>query len=116
MTPEQIAALTAISTIISKVGTWPIGSIIAAVVFGPWIWMWFISRGMEKRHEAALKMYDENVKLVIAYEKVAEGLHDIIVLSTQTMTQVKDRIDANLFCPIMRKDAKIEQKVERVHQ
>ena len=108
MSPEQIAALTAISTIVSKVGTWPIGSIIAAIVFGPWVVMGFIARGMEKRHEAALKMYDENVKLVVAYEKVAEGLQDIIVLSTQTMTQVKDRIDANLFCPIMRKDQKVE--------
>ena len=113
MTPEQIAALTAISTIISKVGTWPIGSIVAAVVFGPWVVMGFISRGMEKRHEAAIKMYEENVKLVLAYEKVAEGLQDIIVLSTQTMTQVKDRIDANLYCPVMRKDPKVERPVER---
>lgn len=113
MTPEQIAALTAISTIISKVGTWPIGSIVAAVVFGPWVVMGFISRGMEKRHEAAIKMYEENVKLVVSYEKVAEGLQDIIVLSTQTMTQVKDRIDANLFCPMMRKDPTVETKVER---
>ena len=113
MTPEQIAALTAISTIISKVGTWPIGSIIAAVVLGPWIFMVFISRGMEKRHEGVIKMYEDNVKLVVNYEKVAKGLQDIIVLSTQTMTQVKDRIDANLFCPIMRKDPKVQKDVER---
>uniref|UniRef100_C6E6R8 Uncharacterized protein n=1 Tax=Geobacter sp. (strain M21) TaxID=443144 RepID=C6E6R8_GEOSM len=111
MTPEQIAALTAISTIVAKIGTWPIGSIVAAVVFGPWVVMGFISRGMEKRHEAAIKMYEENVKLVLAYEKVAEGLQDIIVLSTQTMTQVKDRIDANLYCPVMRKDPKVEKQL-----
>lgn len=113
MTPEQIAALTAISTIISKVGTWPIGSIVAAVVFGPWVVMFFISRAMEKRHEAALQMYQDNVKLVQAYEKVAEGLQDIIVLSTQTMTQVKASVDANLYCPMMRKDPKVEKQVER---
>lgn len=111
MTPEQIAALTAISTIISKVGTWPIGSIVAAVVFGPWVVMGFISRSMEKRHAAAIRMYEENVKLVESYEKVAEGLQDIIVLSTQTMTQVKDRIDANLFCPMMRKEPKVEKQL-----
>ena len=110
MTPDQIAALTAIAAIISKVGTWPIGSVVAAVVMGPWIAMFFISRSMEKRHGAAIKMYEENVKLVVAYEKVAEGLQDIIILSTQTMTQVRDRIDANLFCPLMRKDQTVEKK------
>jgi len=111
VTPDQIAALTAIAAIMSKVGTWPIGSIIAAIAFGPWIAMGLISRSMEKRHAAALRMYEENVKLVICYEKVAEGLQDIIVLSTQTMTQVKDRIDANLFCPIMRKNPKVEKQL-----
>jgi hypothetical protein len=110
VSPEQIAALTAISTIFSKVGTWPIGSIVAAIVFGPWLVMGFISRGMEKRHEAAIKMYEENVKLVINYEKIAEGLQSIIVLSTQTMTSVKNSVDNNLFCPLMRKDPKVEKQ------
>jgi hypothetical protein len=114
VTPDQIAALTAVAAIISKVGTWPIGSIMATVVLGPWIAMGFLSRSMEKRHTAALKMYDENVKLVISYEKFAEGLQSIIVLSTQTMTQVKDKIDANLYCPLMRKDPKVEKQTERM--
>lgn len=109
MTPEQIAALTAISAIVAKIGTWPIGSIIAAIVFGPWVVMGIIARGMEKRHEAAIAMYKDNVKLVEQYERTAEGLQDIIVLSTQTMTQVRDRIDANLYCPLMRKDPKVER-------
>lgn len=110
MTPEQLAALTAISTLLSKIGTWPLGSIVAAVVFGPWIVMGFIARGMEKRHEAAIQMYTENVKLVVSYEKIASGLQDIIVLSTQTMTGVKEKIDNNLFCPLMRKDQKVEKQ------
>lgn len=110
MSPDQIAALTAIAAIISKIGTWPLGSIIAAVVFGPWMMLWFISRGMEKRHRAAIKMYEDNAKLVVSYEKLATGLQDIIVLSTQVMTQVRDRIDANLFCPLMRKDQKVEKQ------
>lgn len=111
MTPEQIAALTAISGIVSKVGTWPIGSIIAAVVFGPWLAMGLISRSIEKRHAAAIKMYEENVKLVVAYEDIAKGLQSIIVLSTQTMTSVKTSVDNNLFCPLMRKDPKVEKHV-----
>jgi hypothetical protein len=112
VTPDQIAALTAVAAIVSKVGTWPIGSIVAAVVLGPWCAMGLLSRSMEKRHSAALKMYEENVKLVIGYEKLAEGLQSIIVLSTQTMTQVKDKIDANLFCPVMRKDPTVERRIE----
>lgn len=110
MSPDQIAALTAIAAIVSKIGTWPIGSIIAAIVFGPWVIMGFIARSMEKRHAAAIKMYEDNVKLVEAYEKTAEGLQDIIILSTQTMTQVRDRIDANLFCPLMRKNPSVEKQ------
>ena len=110
MTPDQLAALTAIAAIFSKVGTWPIGSIVAAVVFGPWIMMGIIARGMEKRHEAAIQMYTENVKLVVSFEKLAESLQSIIVLSTQTMTGVKDRIDNNLFCPLMRKDQRVEKQ------
>lgn len=109
MSPEQIAALTAISTIVSKVGTWPIGSIIAAIVFGPWIIMYFVSRSVEKRHEAAIQMYQDNVKLVVSYEKIAESLQSIIVLSTQTLTGVSDRIDNNLYCPLMRKNPKVEK-------
>ncbi|OPY15625.1 MAG: hypothetical protein A4E66_00029 [Syntrophus sp. PtaB.Bin001] len=88
MTPEQIAALTAISATVSKVGTWPIGSIIAAVVFGPWIVLWLVSRSMEKRHEAALKMYENNVKLVKNYEKVASEQADTIRLSTAATTEL----------------------------
>ena len=109
MTPDQISALTAIAAIIEKIGAWPLGSVAALIVFGPWIVMGLISRSVEKRHEAAIKMYEENVKLVLNYEKVAAGLQDILVLTTQTMTQVKDRIDSNLYCPMMRKDPKVER-------
>jgi len=115
VTPDQIAALTAVSAIIAKVGTWPIGSVVAAVVFGPWAMMGLIARGMEKRHEAAIAMYTENVKLVVSFEKLAESLQSIIVLSTQTMTGVKDRIDNNLFCPLMRKDQKVESDQHYPH-
>ncbi len=108
MTPDQIAAMTALATIVSKIGTWPIGSVIALIVLAPWLFMGFFMRGVEKRHEAAVLMYTDNVQLVKNYEKVAQGLQDILVLSTQTMTQVKDRVDNNLYCLLMRKDPKTE--------
>ena len=71
MSPEQISALTAIAAIVSEVGTWPIGSIVVSIVLGPWIMFFFISRSMERRHTAALKMYENNVKLVEKYDKMA---------------------------------------------
>ncbi|MHB8772974.1 MAG: hypothetical protein ACYC7J_18420 [Syntrophales bacterium] len=88
MSPEQISALTAIAAIVSKVGTWPIGSIVFAIVFGPWIVMGILSRGMEKRHEAALKMYESNVSLVKDYQKIAGEHMDTIRLSTSATVEL----------------------------
>lgn len=88
MTPDQISALAAISAIITQIGTWPIGAFLLAIVFGPWIAMWFVSRSMEKRHEAALKMYETNVKLVENYEKIAKEQADMIRLSTGATTEL----------------------------
>lgn len=114
MTPADVAALTAMVAIVKEIGTWPLITITVLVIAGPWVGMFIITKGQEKRHSAAVKMYEENVKLVENYEKIAKGLQDILVLSTQTMTQVKDRVDNNLFCPLMRKDTKVE--VQHVHQ
>ena len=88
MTPDQISGLTAVAAIISKMGTWPIGSIVGAIVFGPWIVMGIVTRGMEKRHESALKMYEENVKLVVHYEKIVDEQADTIRLSTAATTEL----------------------------
>lgn len=98
MTPEQISALTAIAAIVSKVGTWPIGSIVAAIVFGPWFVMGLISRAMEKRHEAIVKMYEDNVKLVQGYEKVAKEQADTIRLSTGATTELTTFLKTRPTC------------------
>lgn len=88
MTPEQIAALTTIAAIVSKMGTWPLGSVVVAVIFGPWVVMWLMSRSMEKRHEAVVKMYESNVKLVESYQKMAGEHVDTIRLSTAATTEL----------------------------
>ncbi|MDA8428174.1 MAG: hypothetical protein M0T70_02860 [Geobacteraceae bacterium] len=109
MTPTDVAALTALVAIIKEIGTWPLITISIFVIAGPWVGMFIITRGQEKRHSEVVNMYEENAKLVKNYETVAKGLQDILVLSTQTMTQVKDRVDNNLYCPLMRKDPKVER-------
>jgi hypothetical protein len=88
MTPEQISALTAIAAIVGKVGTWELGSIITAIVFGPWIMMYFVSRSMERRHEAALRMYENSNKLVQKYDKIAGEQVDTIRLSTAATVEL----------------------------
>lgn len=103
MTPEQISVINTIALILEKIGTWPAGTVFVVVAFGPWAMMFFISRGQEKRFEAVAKMYENNVQLVKDYEKVAVTLHDLVILNTQTLTGVSDRIDNNLYCPFMRK-------------
>ena len=102
MTPEQVSIITTVATIMSQIGTWPVGTVVVAIAFGPWIMMFLIARGQEKRFDAVTKMYENNVELVKAYEGVAKILHDTVVFNTQIMTQVKDTADNNLFCPILK--------------
>lgn len=101
MTPEQIAALSAISSIVAQIGTWPIGSVILAVIFGPWIMMGFVSRSMEKRHEAAMAMYKNNVKLVENYEQIASEQADTIRLSIAATTELTTYLKTKTPCHAM---------------
>jgi hypothetical protein len=103
--------MTAMLAVIKEIGTMPLISIFVLIVLGPWVGMWVITLGQDKRHAAVVEMYKDNAKLVSAYEKVAEGFQDIVILSTQTMTQVRDRVDSNLFCPLMRKDPRVEKRL-----
>lgn len=98
MTPEQIAGLTAVAAIVSKVGSWPIGSIIAIVVFGPWAVMWMVSRAMERRQEALMEMYKNNVKLVENYERVTDEQADTIRLSTAATVELTTYLKSRVPC------------------
>jgi hypothetical protein len=46
--------------------------------------------------DAVKRMYENNVILVQNYEKMAEGLQSMIVLNTQTITRLCDRIDCRV--------------------
>lgn len=98
MTPDQITALTAVAAIVSKVGTWPIGSVIAAIVGGPWIAMYFISNAQEKRHRLVCKMYEDNVVLVKAYERMAEEQFDTVRLTTAAVTEMTTFLKTQVPC------------------
>jgi hypothetical protein len=57
------------------------------------------------------KMYDANVSLCKDFASIANDLRDIVTLNIQTMTEVKDSINQNQFCPLVRVD---QQKVVRM--
>lgn len=113
MTPQEIATMTAIVAVIKEIGAWPLLSVLVLVVMGPWGGMFLFARTIDLRHSAAIKMYEENVKLVEATQRIADGMQEIVILNTQVMTQVKGSIDSNLFCPLMRKDPKVEKVLYR---
>lgn len=98
MTPEQIAALTAIASIIAKIGTWPVGSIAAVIVFGPWVIMLLMMRGIEKRHAAVVQMYEANVKLVEGYQTLSGEHVDTIRLSTAAITDLTTFLKTKVPC------------------
>lgn len=111
MTPQDVAAFTALASLVKEIGTWPLGTIMVLVTLGPWIGMLLITYIQGKRHAAVVKMYEDNVVLVKTTQSLALGMQDIVVLSTQTMTQVKSAVEANLYCPLMRKNPKVEKEV-----
>lgn len=88
MTPEQIAAMTAIASIIQQIGTWPIGALALVIIFGPWVMLFLSTRSMEKRHEAVVDMYKNNAKLVENYEQMSSEQADTIRLSTAATTEL----------------------------
>lgn len=56
----------------------------------------------ERRFEAVVRMYEDNVLLVKGYERMAGELTNVILLNTQVNTKLVERIDNNLFCPIVK--------------
>lgn len=56
----------------------------------------------EKRFEAVVRMYEDNVLLVKGYERLAGELANIIHLNTQMQTRLVEKIESNMHCPIVR--------------
>ena len=56
----------------------------------------------DKRFEAVVRMYEDNVLLVKGYERLAGDLANIIHLNTQMQTRLAEKIENNMNCPIVR--------------
>jgi hypothetical protein len=56
----------------------------------------------ERRFEIVVKNYENNVVLVESYQKLANELAGIIHMSTQVLTKLVEKIDNNLYCPMVK--------------
>jgi hypothetical protein len=61
-----------------------------------------VMESSEKRFEAVVRMYEDNVLLVKGYERLAGDLANIIHLNTQMQTRLVEKIESNMNCPIVR--------------
>lgn len=108
MTPQDVAALTAMVALFDKIGTWPLISIAVAVVIGPWIAVFVLNRGQERRHAEVVKMYTDNVALVQEYEKMQERadrreetLVSLLRLNTEAQTSLLTWLQQRTRCKDM---------------
>ncbi len=92
MSPEQLSMLTSLVGFIKLLSSWPFAVFFFVLVIGPWLLAVFLAWAHKKRLDAAIAMYEHNVRLVEKYEEVAIDLKDVIVLNTQTMTTLVECI------------------------
>ena len=93
MSPEQIGILTGLMSALEIMSSWPFGLLIFMVVIGPWVLAMTLAYSHKKRFESVVRMYENNVDLVKKYEDVAKDLREVVIMNTQTITRLVDRID-----------------------
>jgi hypothetical protein len=102
MSPETIHAVNAISNLLDKIGTLPIGTILVLVTVGPWVFSMLIGYRQDRQFREMKAMYESNVRLVTSHQKVADVLVDTVSLNTSKWTEALDGIRTNQFCPMNR--------------
>ncbi len=102
MSPEMIHAVNAISTLLDRIGTLPIGTVIILVIVGPWVFSLLVSYRQDRQFKEMKAMYESNVKLVTSHQKVADTLVDTVSLNTSKWAEALDGIRTNQFCPMNR--------------
>lgn len=112
MSPEQIAALAAATTLIERLGTAPMGVLLVFVSLAPWVVLAIVSIYQHRRFEAVVQMYENNfaqtetcTKLAQGFAELAKGFRELVVWSTQEVTETKQAVMSNMHCPIVRKGA-----------
>jgi hypothetical protein len=106
MGPAEVSALSNIIQAAAAIGRWPIIYILYLLIVGPWVLAILLSLYEHKRLAAAIKMYEDNVELVKGYANVAGDLKDIVIMDIQNYQKLKDLVENNQFCPMIRLEKK----------
>lgn len=104
MTPQDLAAMTAVVGIVKVIGAWPMITLFVFMSIGPWIGLWWFTRATEKRHSAVVKMYSDNVTLVKSYDLLSKELVDTIRLNTSANTELTSFLKNQVPCHERMKD------------
>lgn len=64
--------------------------------------IWEVLEQYKRDMNEQRKMYESNVSLCKDFASVTNDLRDIVTLNIQTMTECKDAINQNQFCPVIR--------------
>lgn len=102
MTSETVSFINAVSSLLDKIGSLPVGVIILFVLIGPWAFSIISSWRQQKQFDEMKRMYENNVTLAQGLEKLAEGQQEMISLNTAKWTEAIQKIDTNQFCPVHR--------------
>ncbi len=70
-------------------------------------------QGSDKRFEEVVSMYEKNVDLVRAYQKLAEDQMSIMTLTIERLKESNEIARNNLFCPQMRIEERTTRSMER---
>lgn len=113
MSPQEIAALTALVKLLVEIGVWPP----LILLIGPWVLavvlMWMIEKSQARRLRAVQNMYENNAALVEKFAETAEALKTLaedqqgfMVGNTQALTELVASINMNQYCPLVRTEKK----------
>lgn len=92
MTPEHVSLITALISLLKIINVWPFAMFFFLLIIGPWLLSLLLARQQERRFVVAVQMYEDNVKLVKNYERLANDLKEVVVMNTQAMTRACDRM------------------------
>jgi hypothetical protein len=102
MTPDTVSAINAVCSLLEKIGTLPIGTIILIILVGPWVFSIVAAWRNQSQFREMKQMYENNVTLANALEKLADGQQELISLNTAKWSTAIEKIDTNQFCPVHR--------------
>ena len=94
MTPQQLAILGNLLSVLKLMSGWPFGLLVFMTVVGPWVMALVLAYTQKRRFESVVSMYENNVDLAKSNQAMAQDLKDVVILNTTTITRLVDRIDA----------------------